>query len=201
MTPRLCGAEYLGEYRIFLTFDDGKRGVIDLKHELWGDVFEPLRDVELFRRFRFDAELDTIVWPTGADLAPEYMYENAVVSEPAVEVEVTQEGPNAADRLAATERAAKMIHATDVEPRDGYRIWLRYSDGTAGEVDLSDMAGRGVFKVWLDRTFFEGVHVSGHGSIAWSDDIELCEDALYMALTGKSAEELFPALRKRAADA
>ena len=88
-----------------------------------------------------------------------------------------------------------MIHATDVEPRDGYRIWLRYSDGAAGEVDLSNMAGRGVFKVWLDRTVFEGVHVSGHGSIAWSDDIELCEDALYMTLTGKSAEELFPALR------
>lgn len=94
-----------------------------------------------------------------------------------------------------------MIRATDVEPREGYRIWLRYSDGAAGEVDLSNMAGRGVFKVWLDRTFFEGVHVSGHGSIAWNDDVELCEDALYMALTGKSAEELFPALRKRAADA
>ena len=94
-----------------------------------------------------------------------------------------------------------MIRVTDVEPRDGYRIWLRYSDGAAGEVDLSNMAGRGVFKVWLDRTFFEGVYVSGHGSIAWSDHVELCEDALYMALTGKSAEELFPALRKRAADA
>ena len=71
-----------------------------------------------------------------------------------------------------------MIRATDVEPREGYRIWLRYSDGAAGEVDLSNMAGRGVFKVWLDRAFFEGVHVSGHGSIAWSDDVELCEDAL-----------------------
>ena len=94
-----------------------------------------------------------------------------------------------------------MIQATDVEARDGYRIWLRYSDGAHGEVDLSNMAGRGVFKVWLDRAFFEGVHVSGHGSIAWNDDVELCEDALYMALTGKSAEELFPALRKRAADA
>ncbi len=81
MTPRLCGAEYVGEYKIFLAFEDGKTGVIDLRHELWGEVFEPLRDVELFRRFRFDAELDTIVWPTGADLAPEYLYENAVVGE------------------------------------------------------------------------------------------------------------------------
>ena len=94
-----------------------------------------------------------------------------------------------------------MIDAVNVEPRDGYRIWLRYSDGVSGEVDLSDMAGRGVFKVWLDRTFFEGVHVSGHGSIAWSDDIELCADALYMELTGKSAEELFRALKDRPGDA
>ena len=90
-----------------------------------------------------------------------------------------------------------MIDAVDVEPWDGYRIWLRYSDGASGEVDLSDMAGRGVFKVWADRTFFAGVHVSDHGSIAWSDDIELCADALYLKLTGKSAEDLFPALRDR----
>ena len=94
-----------------------------------------------------------------------------------------------------------MITAVEVEPRSGYRIWLRYSDGVSGEVDLSDMVGRGVFKVWLDRTFFEKVYVSEHGSIAWSDDIELCADALYMELTGKSAEELFPALRGRHADA
>lgn len=90
-----------------------------------------------------------------------------------------------------------MIEAVQVEPRAGYRIWLRYSDGTSGKVDLSDMAGRGVFKVWADRAFFAGVHVSAHGSIAWNDDIELCADALYMKLTGKSAEELFPALRDR----
>ena len=90
-----------------------------------------------------------------------------------------------------------MIEAVDVASRDGYRIWLRYSDGASGEVDLSDMAGRGVFRVWLDRVFFEKVPVSGHRSIAWSDDIELCADALYMELTRKSAEELFPALRDR----
>ena len=90
-----------------------------------------------------------------------------------------------------------MIEAVEVAPRAGYRIWLRYSDGVAGEVDLSDMAGLGVFDVWLNRLFFEKVHVSDHGSIAWSDDIELCADALYMELTGKTAEELFPVLRDR----
>ena len=60
-----------------MRFDDGKGGVIDLAGELWGEVFEPLRDVALFRRFRLDEDLETIVWPTGADLAPEFLYQRA----------------------------------------------------------------------------------------------------------------------------
>ena len=79
MTPRLAGATYLRDYRIHLTFDDGREGVIDLEGELWGEVFEPLKDTDAFRRFRMDPELDTIVWPTGADLAPEFLYERAVL--------------------------------------------------------------------------------------------------------------------------
>ena len=77
MTPRLARAEYLGDYKIGVTFDDGREGVIDLEDELWGDVFEPPKEPEIFQRFRVDTELDTIVWPTGADLAPEFLYERA----------------------------------------------------------------------------------------------------------------------------
>jgi len=79
MTPRLAGATYLRDYRIHLTFDDGREGVIDLEGELWGEVFEPLKDTDVFRRFRMDPELDTSVWPAGADLAPEFLYERAVL--------------------------------------------------------------------------------------------------------------------------
>jgi len=77
MTPSLKTAEYAGEYRIKVTFEDGTEGVLDLKDELWGEVFEPLKDVKKFQEFRVDPELRTIVWPTGADLAPEYLYERA----------------------------------------------------------------------------------------------------------------------------
>ena len=95
-----------------------------------------------------------------------------------------------------------MIEAVQVAPRAGYRIWLRYADGASGEVDLSAIAGRGVFEVWLDRAFFERVHISRHGSIAWNDEIELCPDALYyMQLTGKSVEHMFPGLRGQARNA
>jgi hypothetical protein len=75
MTPRLTSAEYIGGYRLRLTFEDGRVGELDLTDELWGEVFEPLRDREQFADFRIDEELKTIVWSTGADLAPEYLYE------------------------------------------------------------------------------------------------------------------------------
>jgi len=80
MTPRLARAEYLRDYKIHVTFDDGLQGIIDLEDELWGEVFEPLRNTDVFRLFRVDRELDTIVWPTGADLAPEFLRERAVLN-------------------------------------------------------------------------------------------------------------------------
>ena len=87
-----------------------------------------------------------------------------------------------------------MIRPTEVEPRLGYRIWLRYSDGAAGEVDLSALAGRGVFEAWNNRALFEAVHLTSSGRLVWGGDLELCPDALYLQLTGKSVEEVMPAI-------
>lgn len=79
MTPQLTNAEYVGDYRIKVIFEDGIEGVINLEKELWGEVFEPLKDISQFQEFVFDSELRTIVWPsTGADLAPEFLYEKAI---------------------------------------------------------------------------------------------------------------------------
>ncbi len=83
-----------------------------------------------------------------------------------------------------------MIRPTDVEAREGYRIWLRYSDGVAGEIDLSHLAGKGIFSAWNEPGRFEEVHIAEHRAIAWNDDMELCPDTLYMQLTGKSLDEL-----------
>ncbi len=74
-TPKLTSAEHVRGYCLKLTFEDGREGMLDLEDQLWGDVFEPLRDLERFKDFRIDAELHTIVWPNGADLAPEFLYE------------------------------------------------------------------------------------------------------------------------------
>ena len=88
-----------------------------------------------------------------------------------------------------------------VEAREGYRIWLRYDDGANGEVDLSHLAGRGVFAAWSDRAFFESVRVTDYGAIAWGEDIDLCPDKLYMDVTGKTVEELMPGFPKQATSA
>ncbi len=83
-----------------------------------------------------------------------------------------------------------MNRPTAVEPRENYRIWILYGDGSAGEVDLSHLAGRGVFALWNEPRQFEAVFITPDGGIAWGEEIELCPDALYMKLTGKTLEEL-----------
>ena len=82
-----------------------------------------------------------------------------------------------------------------VAARDGFRIWLRYADGIEGEVDLSHLAGKGVFAAWRDRSFFEEVRIGGGNGISWGNEIDLCPDALYLQLTGKRPEEMMPGLR------
>ena len=74
---------------------------------------------------------------------------------------------------------------TAVAPREGYRIWLHYADGVAGEIDLSHLAESELFKGWQDRRFFESLRIGAHGGVEWDDDVALCGDALYLELTGQ----------------
>ena len=67
-------AKYLGDYKIEIEFSDGKKGIVDLSDELYGEVFEPLKDKNLFSKIKVDEDLETITWGNGADLAPEYLY-------------------------------------------------------------------------------------------------------------------------------
>ncbi|MEW6739047.1 MAG: DUF2442 domain-containing protein [Nitrospirota bacterium] len=72
-------AKYLHDYVIWLRFNDGAEGEVNLKDELYGEVFEPLKDLEMFKSFRVDPVLETIVWENGADLAPEFLYDKMKV--------------------------------------------------------------------------------------------------------------------------
>ena len=83
----------------------------------------------------------------------------------------------------------------EVKPLSNFRLWLCYDDGTAGEVDLSDLAGRGVFKAWDNQEFFNTVQIGPHGEISWGEDLDLCSDSVYLRLTKKSPEDIFPVLK------
>ena len=89
----------------------------------------------------------------------------------------------------------------NVEPREGFRIYVEYDDGERGEVDYSHKIGRGVFKVWDKPGVFEQVYLTEYGAIAWSDELDLCPHAVYFRLTGKKPEEMMSGLRAQAVDA
>ena len=73
-------ARYVGRYVIWLRFRDNTSGEIDLEKELYGPVFEPLRDTVVFRQFQVHSEFHTLTWPNGADFAPEFLHDNVRVT-------------------------------------------------------------------------------------------------------------------------
>ncbi len=73
-------ARYVNGYTIWLRFEDGTEGEIDLSGELQGPVFEPLRDAAVFAQLRVNPDTGTVEWPNGADFAPEFLYEKAHVA-------------------------------------------------------------------------------------------------------------------------
>ena len=67
--------EVIAEHKLRLTFADGSIGDVDFSERQWIGIFEPLEDPAYFRRVVVDHEVGTIVWPNGADVAPETLYD------------------------------------------------------------------------------------------------------------------------------
>ena len=95
-------------------------------------------------------------------------------------------------------KVLKLIHA---EPLAAYRLRLGYADGVTGVVDLSHLVGKGVFELWTDAEAFGRVSIGTAGEIRWSDEVDLCADAMYLKITGKQPDEVFPSLRQASVDA
>jgi len=75
MIPRVEEAHYVRDFTVHIRFADGAEGDVDLSGELYGEVFEPLKDRTLFKQFSVHPEFHTLCWPNGADFAPEFLYE------------------------------------------------------------------------------------------------------------------------------
>ena len=71
--PSVIRAKYDGGFRIHLTFNDNLQGTVDLQSWLKGPIFEPLNERSYFQQFFIDG--GTVVWPNGADIAPETLYD------------------------------------------------------------------------------------------------------------------------------
>lgn len=88
-----------------------------------------------------------------------------------------------------------MIKILEARVLNCFRLYVKFSDSTEGEIDLSALAGQEVFAAWSDPAFFERVQIGSSGrSLEWGEQIDLSADSLYLNLTGKTAEELFPKL-------
>ena len=93
----------------------------------------------------------------------------------------------------------ELVQPTLVEARDNWQIWVEYSDGVSGVIDLADVADEPSFSKWQDPEFWRSVRIADYRAIVWSDDIELCPDSIYMELTGKSLDEIYPRSRPKQA--
>ena len=70
MILHVVDVKHINDYRIWVSFNNGKSGIIDLKNELTGPIFEPLKEISLFKTIRIHPIMETVVWDNGADLAP-----------------------------------------------------------------------------------------------------------------------------------
>ena len=94
-----------------------------------------------------------------------------------------------------------MFKPVEIQARPKYKLWIRYEDGVEGEVDLSHLAGKGVFKIWNDTRTFEKVKIGPSGEITWNQNVDLCPDSLYLQITQKTPQQAFKNLKETKIDA
>jgi len=91
-----------------------------------------------------------------------------------------------------------MHRIINVRVLQDYKVELKYDDGQQGIADLSYLAGKGVFALWNDYDAFRDVKIGSSGELVWNNQIDLCPDSLYLKITNKKPEDLFPALKQKA---
>ena len=85
----------------------------------------------------------------------------------------------------------------EVQPLEEFSLYVKYSDGVEGKVDLSGFAGKGVFALWNDYSQFEKVTIGSSGELVWNEDVDMDELGIYLKLTGKKPEDVLPKLQER----
>lgn len=84
----------------------------------------------------------------------------------------------------------------EVKPLEDFNLYVKYSDGVEGKVDLSEFAGKGVFALWNDYSQFEKVTIGSSGELVWNEDVDMDGLGIYLKLTGKKPEDVLPKLQQ-----
>lgn len=161
----------LAGYRMWLQFSDGVEGEIDLSHLACAGPFQAWQDRTFFESVQICG--NSIIWSPTLDFNANSFY-----------LELTGK-----TREEAFGPPMPTIDPVEVQALDGYWLWVRFSDGIEGKVDLSPMLESDKYSLLADRAFFESVHLTPWGGIAWSNDIEVDEDWIYKKFTGRTIDE------------
>lgn len=86
MIIHVTAVQVIGPSSLAVTFDDGAHRRVNLRRELYGPIFKPLRDPAYFARAYLDPDSRTVTWPNGADFAPDFLYELAVEESPVAQL-------------------------------------------------------------------------------------------------------------------
>ena len=179
-------------YKIWVKYADGPEGVVDLSDLVGQGPYAAWSAPDFFKDVHI-SEMKDIAWGSDVSICPDAVYLE-LTGLPFDQVfQWMQEPPVIGWLLEDTEASANALpKLVEVEACEGYRIWVRFDDGVSGEVDLSHLVGKGVFKAWDDRRFFEQVFIGEGGEVSWPDEIDLDPYKIYMDVTGKTVEDMFP---------
>jgi len=90
MIIHVTEVKVVGPYSLEVVFDDGTRKRVNLRRELYGPIFEPLRDPAYFAQARLDPDSRTVSWPNGAHFAPDFLYHLTPESTPSADLTPAQ---------------------------------------------------------------------------------------------------------------
>ena len=84
-----------------------------------------------------------------------------------------------------------MIKPIEVKAIEKYKVWVKFSDGVQGELDLSHLAGKPVFKFWDEGDEFYKAYIHPlSDAVTWKEDVDIDPLNMYLKITGKKFEDV-----------
>lgn len=82
-----------------------------------------------------------------------------------------------------------MIKILNINPLPNYKLHIKYNDGVEGDLDLSNLVGKGVFEKFDDINYFKNVKIGQFGEPCWNDELDIDPTSAYLDVTGKTYEQ------------